>query len=384
MNNEPFYRDSWAEIHLDRIDYNIRQLQKHLSNNKGIYAVVKANGYGHGDIEIAKKALEAGATRLAVAILDEALRLRKAGIDAPILVMGWVRPQDIVHAVKHDITLTFFQQEWLQDVKRLPFSGRLKLHMKWDTGMGRVGLREHHEILSVLSELKDDRLELEGIFTHFATADESDSSYFKYQQERFKALYQIFQENWHKDVIIHTGNSAASMRYPHDMEHFVRFGIGMYGLYPSLIVKEERPIDLQPAFSLRSRLIHVKQLQAGQFISYGATYKTKDSEWIGTIPLGYADGLARKLQGMDVLIGGKRMPIVGRICMDQCMVKLDQFYPIGTDVTLIGKQCNDEITADEVARYLETINYEIPCMISYRVPRVYTDKGKIVKTTNPV
>ncbi|MDL4839062.1 alanine racemase [Aquibacillus rhizosphaerae] len=369
--NQKFYRDSWIEIELDNIAYNINQLQSRLSKQTNIYAVVKANGYGHGDVQVAEKALQAGATGLAVALLDEAIRLRENGINAPILVMGWIRPEDAQVAANQNISVTFFQKEWLKQVKNLSFNESLKLHMKWDTGMGRIGIRDESVLKDILSELNDTRLELEGVFTHYATADEADEEYYRVQKNQFNQLLDVFRSNWSKPVIIHTGNSAASMRFPEDMYHYVRFGISLYGLYPSDVVKDEQPIDLKPALSLHSKLIHVKKIVAGESISYGATYKASKDEWIGTIPLGYADGISRKLQGQDVLVEGERAPIVGRICMDQLMIRLKSEYPVGTKVTLIGKQYNNEITMDEIAAKLETINYEVACMISNRVPRTY-------------
>lgn len=384
MKQERFYRDSWVDIQLDHIRHNIQQLRDRLRKDTAIFAVVKANAYGHGDIQVAETALEAGASRLAVALLDEALRLRQAGITAPILVMGWVRPQDAPLAAEKDISVTFFQKEWLVEAKRHEYSKPLRLHMKWDTGMGRLGIRSVPELNELLAELADERFILEGVFTHFATADEADLTYYEEQKHRFDMLYTAFQDKWNKPVIIHTGNSAASMRFPEDMQHYVRFGISMYGLYPSEEVKKEQPIKLKPAFSLKSRLIHVKKLEPGESVSYGATYTTTKEEWIGTIPLGYADGLIRKLNGSDVLVKGKRMQMVGRICMDQLMVRLDKAYPVGEEVTVIGKQGEEEITMDELAGHLDTINYEIPCIITGRVPRIYKDGEQVIDIRNEI
>lgn len=370
--SDVFYRATWAEIDLDAVAYNIKQMKQKLSPDSNIFAVVKANGYGHGAVEVAKVALNAGASALAVALLEEALELRQAGIEAPILVLGWVSPKDANVAAHHDITLTFFQKEWVQELQSTMFSGVLKLHMKWDTGMGRIGVRTEEELQSLLVAVKSAKnVQLTGIYTHFATADETNLKYYYEQQARFNQLLGTFEKQWEKPVDIHTGNSAASIRFPSEMYHYIRFGIAMYGLYPSESVRKENRIDLKPAFSLYSRLIHVKKVEKNEFISYGATYVTDDFEWIGTIPLGYADGWIRKLQGMDVLIGGKRMSIVGRICMDQLMIRLDKEYPVGTKVTLIGKSGKDEIEMDEIANYVDTINYEIPCMISERIPRIY-------------
>ncbi len=184
-------------------------------------------------------------------------------------------------------------------------------------------------------------------------------------------MLELFRTYWPEPVAVHTGNSAASIRFPEKMYDYIRFGIAMYGLYPSKTVKQENAISLKQAFSLHSRLIHVKQLEEGVSIGYGATYQAKAGEWIGTIPIGYGDGWLRKLQGAEVLVEGKRMPITGRVCMDQTMIHLDKEYPVGTKVTLIGEQNGAVIEMDEIADYLDTINYEIPCIISQRVPRIY-------------
>ncbi|MCA1023942.1 alanine racemase [Halobacillus litoralis] len=383
MQQDRYYRDSIAEIDLSAIEANIQQLRRRLPSESGIYAVVKADAYGHGDVQVAAEALRAGASGLAVAIMDEALKLRDAGVEAPILVMGWTRPEDAPLAAANDITVTVFQEEWLHQVQTAECEKPLSIHLKLDTGMGRIGVRNTEEMDGVLRAVKaDDTFRLTGIFTHFATADDEDTDYYQQQADEFQRLAEHFKRNWPEDVEIHTSNSAASMRFPERMDHFVRFGISMYGLYPSEAVKQERPVELTPAFSLTSCLVHVKRVGPGESISYGATYTTEKEEWIGTVPLGYADGWIRRLQGMEVLVDGKRHPIVGRICMDQFMIQLDQEYPIGTKVTLIGKQGDDEITADEVAAWLDTINYEIPCIISHRVPRVYRKDGKTIEVRN--
>ncbi|GGF33185.1 alanine racemase 1 [Halobacillus andaensis] len=383
MSQEPYYRDTWAEINLSNIDFNIKQLRKHLKEETGIYAVVKANGYGHGDIQVAEQALESGADRLAVSLLDEAIKLRRAGMTCPILVMGWIRPEDAVVASEYDVAITVFQKEWFEQVETEKLKNPLNIHMKWDTGMGRIGIRTTEEMDAILNEIKKHPFfKLDAIFTHFATADEEDTSYYEEQERRLEELVNHLQKVWPEDVDIHSGNSAASMRFPDRMKQFIRFGISMYGLYPSGDVKKERPIELQPAFSLNSRLIHVKKVGPGESLSYGATYTTSETEWIGTVPVGYADGWIRKLQGFEVLVDGKRHPIVGRICMDQFMIRLDQEYSLGSKVTLIGKQNQEEVHMDDVAEHLETINYEIPCTISYRVPRMYIKHGHIVEVEN--
>ncbi len=378
-----FYRDTWAEIDLDCIKENVRQMKSLLPKDVALMAVVKANGYGHGDVQIAKAAIEGGASYLAVAFLDEALALRKKGINDPILVLGATRAEYINIAGKNNITLTFFQEEWVREAQaQLAQDVTIKLHLKLDTGMGRIGVRECPTVQTIETLIMDDkRMELEGVFTHFATADSPDLHYFKLQLQRFEELVNAFQT---RPKMLHVSNSAAALRNIAPYLKGIRFGIAMYGLTPSPEIKEELPFQLKPAFSLWTKLVHVKKLLPGEKVSYGATYEAKGEEWIGTLPIGYADGWLRKLQGQEVLIEGMRVPIVGRICMDQCMIKLPFELPVGTIVTLIGVNQGEMISIDEIAEKLETINYEIPCMITNRVPRVYIQDGKQVDMKNAI
>ncbi|MFP5115883.1 alanine racemase [Bacillaceae bacterium C204] len=376
-----FYRDTWAEVDLDCIHANLTSIKKHLTQDVEMIAVVKANAYGHGDIQVAETALEAGAAYLAVAFMDEAIALRNKGIKAPILVLGATRPEDIQVAAKFNITLTVFQQEWLEDaLKHLKTDNRISFHIKVDTGMGRIGVRSVSELKAVEQIISENaQFNLEGIFTHFATADELDETYMYKQLALFEGMVSALKQ---KPRYIHSSNSAAALRYPKTYFNAVRIGIAMYGLTPSLEMEHEIPFQLREAFSLRSRLVHVKKMQKGEKVSYGATYETGEEEWIGTIPIGYADGWIRRLQGQEVLVEGTRSPIVGRICMDQCMIRLPYKVPIGTTVTLIGAQENQFISVNEIAEKLETINYEVPCIIANRVPRLYKKGGKIVDLKN--
>jgi alanine racemase len=376
-----FYRDTWAEIDLDCIHANVASVKKLLPPKVDIIAVVKANAYGHGDLKVAETALTAGASYLAVAFMDEAIALRNKGIEAPILVLGATRPEDVELAVNLNITVTLFQLDWVKAAQPyLPKDKVLSVHIKLDTGMGRIGIRTKEELAAVVEMISnDDRMNIEGIFTHFATADEVDLTYFEKQMQLFYDLLSVLKE---RPKYVHCSNSAAALRFSKANFNAVRLGIAMYGLTPSPEIEPELPIPLNEAFSLRSRLVHVKKLDKGEKLSYGATYETVGEEWIGTIPIGYADGWIRRLQGQEVLVEGKRVPIVGRICMDQCMVRLPHEVPVGTTVTLIGKQSNEFISVNEIAQKLDTINYEIPCIISTRVPRLYRQGGKIVVLKN--
>jgi alanine racemase len=381
-----FYRDAWAEINLDAIAANVRNMNALLSPDTEIMAVVKANGYGHGALEVAKTALESGATWLAVALMDEALALRAEGIEAPILVMGRVRPNDLHLAAENQISVTVFQKEWAEEAS-LNYQGKhpVFIHLKLDTGMGRLGVREYTETLELIDQLKKDpRFIIEGAYTHFATADEENESYFEQQYGRFMDMLEWLKSRQVKPNLIHCGNSAAALKHPNRMHNLVRFGISMYGLLPAEEMKEELPFPLEQAFSLYSRLVHCKQVPPNEGISYGATYFTQGEEWIGTVPVGYADGWLRALAfKSDVLADGHRIPIVGRICMDQFMCRLPYEMTVGTKITLIGGE-DDPISVQEVASRLNTISYEIPCMISSRIPRLYFKDGKKVGGSNKV
>jgi alanine racemase len=376
-----FYRDTWAEVDLDCIHANVTSIKKHLPQEVKMIAVVKANAYGHGDVHVAETALEAGAAYLAVAFMDEAISLRNKGITAPILVLGAARPEDIQVAAKFDITLTVFQKEWLTEaLKYVKIEDKISFHIKVDTGMGRIGVRSETELTAVEQIISEnDQFNLEGIFTHFATADELEETYMYHQLALFESMINVLKV---QPKYVHSSNSAAALRYPKTYFNAVRIGIAMYGLTPSLEMEKEIPFQLREAFSLHSRLVHVKKLPKGEKVSYGATYETGEDEWIGTIPIGYADGWIRKLQGQEVLVRGSRSPIVGRICMDQCMIRLPENVPVGTTVTLIGGQEDQFISVNEIAKKLDTINYEIPCIIASRVPRLYKKGGKIVDYKN--
>ncbi|WP_137792094.1 alanine racemase [Bacillus sp. E(2018)] len=387
MDKHHYYRDTWAEIDLGKISQNIKSFKKHLPEQK-MMAVVKANGYGHGAFQVAEEALRSGAEWLAVAMLDEGLALRKQGITAPILVMNRVRPEYANLAAENEISLTVFQKDWLIEAQSClkETKHQIKLHLKIDTGMGRVGFREESELQEVAHFIKQSSVfEAEGVFTHFATADEWESELFEQQRKSFIKYIDLLQSWGLKPTLIHSANSAAALRKVEGPFNLVRLGISMYGLAPSSELKQDLPFSLQEAFSLHSRLIHVKKLLPGDTVSYGATYTATKEEWVGTLPIGYADGWQRRLSpGASVLIKGERMPIIGRICMDQCMVRLPKRLDVGEVATLIGSQKAERIEMDEIARIAETINYEIPCLISARVPRVYTKKGRILENMNVI
>jgi alanine racemase len=389
MEATSFYRETWADIDLDAVASNVANMKKRIPEQVALMAVVKANGYGHGALQVARVALDNGAEWLAVALFDEALALRKQGVNAPILVLSPIPAQHAGLAAKYHISLTVSDPEWVRQAREADNSGEpVLLHLSCDTGMGRIGIRSKEEAAALVQEVGlDRRFVIEGMFTHFATADQDDEAYFDEQYARFEKMVDWIHDLGVKPTVIHCGNSAATLKYPAEKRHLftmVRYGIAMYGLSPSPEMVKHLPFELKKVMSVHSRLTYVKKVEAGSFIGYGATYQAKTDEWIGTVPVGYADGWLRGLHDTEVLIDGQRCQIVGRICMDQFMCRLPQPYPVGTEVTLIGKDGNEEITADERAEQLQTINYEITCTVHPRIPRIYWQNGEKIEISNPI
>ena len=375
MESTIYYRPTKVIIDLEAIKENIKLLKGYLGEKTSIIAVVKANGYGHGDVETACAAREAGAAMVSVATPDEAVQLRNNGVLGDILVMAPTPAVFATKAAELDITIAVAGVEWLREVfaEQEQFKKPLKIHLKIDCGMGRVGLRDVETLHSMVTLIEQSKnIILDGIFTHFPCADDGCRSTTEKQCEMFKGFVELLPE---KPRLVHVSNSATTLLYPEYGFDAVRFGISMYGIAPSEYVAEKLPFPLQRALVVESELSYVKQLKKGSAISYGATYETTTDEWIGTIPIGYADGLRRGLRGQEVLIAGERMPIVGTICMDQCMVRLTRKFAVGEKVVLIGKQDNEEIKVEEWAERLETIPYEIVVSISNRVPRVFGRKN---------
>ncbi|MBD8033798.1 alanine racemase [Solibacillus merdavium] len=371
MENPINYRPTKAIIDLQAIEHNLISLRQYIGNAIQIIAVVKANAYGHGDVEVARTAIQAGATMLAVATPDEAVHMRENFKDIDILVLGATPPNFIPFASQENIILTVFSASWLESAQQYtPLANPLKLHIKVDSGMGRIGVSTKEELMELYEAIviPNDFI-LDGIFTHFATADEEDPLYFDNQVTLFKDFLSVLPK---RPRLVHVANTATALVKDPSLQYdAVRFGISMYGLSPSPFVGSKLPFPIKPAFSLHTELIHIKKMHAGQSVGYGATYTVEEDCYIGTIPIGYADGMLRKLEGQEVLIGGKKAKIVGRICMDQSMILLPTAYNVGEEVVLIGRQQQKQITMDDWAAKLQTINYEVPCVITARVPRVY-------------
>lgn len=366
---ETNYRPTKAVVDLTAIDRNLKKLNEQ-ANGAMLIAVVKADAYGHGMLPVARQALRSGAAMLAVATPDEALYLRENDVDAELLVMGASPVSFIEAAIKHGINLTAYSMEWIEAAaKELKNqTGSLKIHLKFDTGMRRIGF-EPEQTEAVFDFIGLHPFRVEGLYTHFATADEAENPLFLAQLAKINAI----RKKWRGGpLVFHVSNSAAAILHPDLSFDAVRTGISMYGIAPSAYVKKEMPFELEQAMSLETEIVHVKQVKQGETLSYGATYTCEQDEWIATLPIGYADGLVRGLQGQEVLVRGERMTIVGRICMDQCMIRLTDRLPVGERVQLLGSQNGDTILIEEWAEKLETIPYEIPCLLTKRVPREYT------------
>lgn len=366
---------AWVEIDLDAIRANVVALRKTLRRSVDFIAMVKGNAYGHGALEVARAALEAGATHLGVAFPAEGIELRRAGIVAPILVLGSFYEDDIPEILEHGLTPCLGELAQAAALSRAASARRVTLpvHVEVDTGMGRLGADWRHaaRLIHEMSALEN--LRIEGICTHFAAADESDRTYTRLQIRRFEQVSEALRERELSIPFRHYSNSAGALHYPESVLDAIRPGLALYGLYPNQ--SGDRRVELTPALSFRSRVVLVKRMGAGSFVSYGRSYRLPEPRYIGTISVGYADGYPRALSGRaSVLIHETRYPVVGTVTMDHIMVDLGRDAPPvrrGDRVTLLGREGPSAISAEELAELAGTINYEITTRISPRPPRVY-------------
>ncbi|QQY80025.1 alanine racemase [Keratinibaculum paraultunense] len=376
-------RPVWAEINLDNLIHNIKEVRRITKKDTLVTAVVKANAYGHGSVEVAKAFLENGADRLAVATLSEAIELRKADILAPILILGYTPIYQYRLVTKWGIEQTIYNYESakaLSDVGT-KLGKNSKIHIKIDTGMGRIGfLPNKNSIEEIIKISKLPNLKIEGIYTHFAKADEKNKEYTTSQFKKFMYVVNELEKNGINIPTKHVSNSAAIIDLPQYNLDMVRAGIMLYGYYPSDEVDKDKVI-LKPAMTLKAKVSNVKMVPKGTHISYGGIYTTDKESQIATIPIGYADGFSRLLTSKaEAFIRGKRVPVVGKICMDQCMLDVSEVENINIEdeVVLFGYE-KDYPTVEEIANKLGTISYEIICMVGRRIPRVYIKNGEIVK-----
>lgn len=383
------YRWAWSEIDRDAIRANLKTMRKHIGPDTLLMTVVKADGYGHGAVEVAKAALSAGSKYLGVATVAEGIELRQAGIDAPVLVLSEPPITSVNALLYHDLIPAVHTIDFALALgERAAANGAIApFHLKVDTGMNRIGVHytDAGDFLRTISF--HEGLELQGTFTHFATADTIDSFGFKTQLDRFEHTLENIRYMGMDTGIVHAANSAAAIRYKRAHYDMVRLGIAAYGLHPSDLTREF--VRLQPAMSIHARISALKQVALGEGVSYGFTYRSPGNVEIATIPLGYADGLSRLLSNkMDVLIRGQRYPQVGTICMDMCMFEVSTRADIsslrnaqraaerkpveyGDEVIVVGKSEAQEITLDELATTMGTITYDLACMFGRRLERVY-------------
>ncbi|HTX12501.1 MAG TPA: alanine racemase [Solirubrobacteraceae bacterium] len=373
-----------ARVNLAAIERNVARLRSGLVPSAGLCAVVKANGYGHGAVPVARAALDAGARLLAVATAEEAAELRAGGIEASVLVMGAISDQELPVALAAGGELVAWSERFVSDVMRAvsrpgPAPGApLRMHVKLDTGMGRLGTRDPAEAMGVaeLIAAAGPALELAGAMTHFASADE-DPEFTAVQLSRFGSFVGELRGRW-PGIVVHAANSAATLRAPASHFDLVRCGIAMYGCDPMNVDPDAH--GLEPALELSSYVAAVKRAAPGESTGYGRRFVAEDETWIATVPIGYGDGIRRALtNNCDVLIGGRRYPLVGRVSMDNITIDMGPAgadrVTVGDRVTIIGRDGDSRQTAEEIARRIDTINYEIVCGLSTRVPRAYHRDG---------
>ncbi|MBR5613947.1 MAG: alanine racemase [Clostridia bacterium] len=381
---------AWAEIDLDAISHNVKEIKNCLKPGVKLMGVVKADAYGHGACETAKTVLESGADCLAVASVDEAMELRRFGIDAAILVLGNSGAELIDDLIKYEITPAVFNVEFAKQLScaAVNWGKTIKVHIKVDTGMSRIGFQytggceqKTDTIEKIIEISKLDGIEVEGLFTHLSTADETDDEYTQRQFRSFMELSKALEGRGLDIPVKHIANSAAQIRYPEMQLDMVRAGIILYGLYPSEGVCYE-PLKLMPAMKFKARIINIKNIEKGDSVSYGRSFTAQQRMQIATVAIGYADGYSRILSDKaEVSVKGKKIRQVGRICMDQCMIDVTSVNNIdnGDEVTLFG---DSVVSAEDVAAKLGTINYEVVCMVSRRIPRIYIKDGKTAKSCN--
>ncbi len=374
-------RPAWVEVNLDAIAANLGQFKNIAGPQVELMAVVKADGYGHGAAAVATAALEAGAGSLAVAFVEEGIALRRSGIRAPILLLGYTDPTRCTELVEYDLTPTIFNAEAAASLSELAVAAGVvqKIHLKVDTGMGRVGFLPDEAAAKISAISRLPGLAAEGLFTHFAVAEDLSGSYTRRQLELFEKIIEQCSREGVKFKKIHAANSAAAINYPRSYYNMLRLGLAMYGHYPDPDLARNDPVpQLTPAISFKSRVVMVKQVPPGSSISYGCTYTTTASARIATVPVGYADGYSRLLSNRgQVLIRGSRVPVIGRICMDHFMVDVTDLpgVRVNDEVVLYGRQGKESVTVEEMAALIGTVNYELLCAIDKRVPRFYFRNG---------
>lgn len=364
-------RPTKLKVNLDALLENYNK-SRDLNKQKIIIVVVKADSYGLGARVIADYLYKNGVRHFATATLEEALELKDVIFDSMVLVLGVTNPQNIKYAVENNISLTCPSKAWLEEClsEMKDVEGKLKIHVKIDTGMGRIGISDKEELLSIDNLLTSEKIGFEGIFSHYSNADGGDNNYDDHQTKKFDDSIKLFKN---KPKYIHIGNSASTVKYNDrkDQYNMTRLGISLYGCYPSENIEKLDKIELDPVVSLVSKITHVKKISKGEKVGYGVSYEAKQDEYIATVPIGYADGILRRAQGFKIKVGTEDCEIVGRVCMDQLMVRCSENIKVGDDVLFFGENNGQKISVDDFATYQDTISYEILCCINKRVPRIY-------------
>ena len=376
--SKPRYNRIYARINMDNLRYNIEKMKSMVKPDMKVLAVVKADAYGHGAVGVSQRIRDL-ADYFGVATIDEAVELRNAGITEPILIIGYTDSDDFEKLVEHNITQTVYDVKECEKLSSVAISAgtKIKVHLKVDTGMGRIGFSADESGVKEALKLKCmEGLDIEGIFTHYAKADELDKSYSRNQKEKFLEFIKGMEAGGVTFAIKHIDNSAGTMEMDDDEFDMVRLGIVSYGLYPSDEV--DKSIEIRPVMSLVSHVSHVKAVEAGASISYGGTYVTDTTRRIATVTVGYADGYPRAQSNLGrVIVRGQYAPIVGRVCMDQMMIDVTDIPDVSVkdEVILIGGTDDKYISVEEVAQYANSFNYELVCHIGRRVPHVYNEDG---------
>ena len=373
-------RATWAEINIDSLKQNYKNIKKLLKEDTKICGVVKANAYGHGSVQIAKTLVSEGVDYLAIATLEEGIELRNNDIEVPILCLGYIQENCFDLAVENDIDITIYKNESAQSLNKVSEqkNKKARVHIKLDTGMSRLGFPINDETVDSIERICGySNLNVVGIYSHFAMADETDKTFTNMQFDKYKYITNKLENRGIKIPIKHICNSAGIMDCPEYHLDMVRSGIILYGHYPSDDVMKDR-IDLKPVMTLKTTVSNIKTVDSNTGISYGQKYRTKSLSQIATVPIGYADGFTRMLnQNANMKVKDKLVPVVGRICMDQCMIKVDGLdIRIGDEVKIFGEEADVKI--ERLADSLNTINYEVLCMISRRIPRVYLEGNRVL------
>ncbi len=364
------YRPTWAEINLNNLEYNFKQIKKSISPQTKIMVTVKADAYGHGIIKVSRRLVSCGVDYLGVASIDEGIQLRRAGIKIPVLILGMALKSDINPIFKYGLTPSVCSEELAEALNRkaAKLGRNIDVHIKIDTGMGRAGVWHHNALEFVKYICRMKHINVGGIFTHFAFAD-LDREFTLYQIDLFNRLIKKLESCGIDIPLVHAANSMGTLDFKDSHFNMIRPGLIVYGLYP----KDNLKINLKPVLSLKTRIIYFKKVPKGCGISYGHTYFTRKNTTIVTLPIGYGDGYPRNLSNLaPVLIRGKRFKVSGRICMDQIMVDVGNLkVKTGDEVVLIGVQGSNKITTEELAKLAGTIPYEIVCGLGSRIPRIY-------------